>query len=621
MVKILDFINFDSRNPLHKSHFGALPSGESLKFRLRLPEDSGVWYAYLLIRRDGEAEDRVYEMTYEYKENGSLFYSVEISPRIGLYWYAFSYKTEFHTYYINRSTKSLGRVGGGGRWQLTVYDKAFSTPQWLKGGIIYQIFPDRFCKEGKVDPKKFPERFINPNWGDKPEHRYQKGERQILGNDFFGGNLKGIIKKLPYLQSLGVSCIYLNPIFFSVSNHRYNTADYEKIDPMLGTEKDFKKLCSDAKKLGIHIILDGVFSHTGDDSRYFDRYNKFGGEGAHCSTDSPFYSWYKFKNWPDDYHSWWGIDTLPEVNEDDEGFLSYICGNEGIAKRWLSLGADGWRLDVADELPDVFLDRLRTAVKEEKPDAFILGEVWEDATNKVSYGSRRRYLLGEQLDSVMNYPFSNAIINFVKWGNGEEFAEAILEVCENYPAPALHLLMNHIGTHDTPRILTLLGSNTPDSGDREIQAVTRLSLAEYLLGVKKQKCAAVLQYTLPGVPSLYYGDEAGMEGYGDPFCRGCYPWGNENLDLTNFYKNLGEMRKNSPALKTGSIYFLKAEKGLVAFLRESPEGKTLVAVNTAEYPQSLALPQEFSGLTPICGSAEGDGEITLSSLGFGVYTI
>ncbi len=621
MVKILDFINFDSRNPLYKSPFGAAISGEKLTFRLRLPENSGVCYAYLLIRRDGEAEDVAHEMHFKYKENDSLYYSVEISPEVGLYWYAFSYKTEFHSYYINRGAHSLGRVGGGGRWQLTVYDKSYSTPDWLRGGLIYQIFPDRFHRDRKPDPKKFPERFIKANWGEKPEHRWKKGEKQVLGNDFFGGNLKGIIKKLPYLQSLGVSCIYLNPIFFSMSNHRYNTADYEKIDPMLGDEKDFKKLCNEAKKRGIHIILDGVFSHTGDDSRYFDRYKKYGGVGAHESPYSPFYSWYKFKNWPDDYHSWWGIDTLPEVNEDDEGFLDYICGENGIARRWLRLGAEGWRLDVADELPDIFLDRLRKAVKTEKPDAFILGEVWEDATNKVSYSQRRRYLLGDQLDSVMNYPFSNAIINFVKWGNGGEFAEAVLEICENYPLPALHLLMNHIGTHDTPRILTLLGSTGADGGDREIQSVTRLSLAEYLNGIKRLKCAAVLQYTLPGVPSLYYGDEAGMEGYGDPFCRGCYPWGNENLELLNFYKALGSMRKSSPALSDGSIYFLKAEKGLIAYLRENENSKTLVAVNTADYSQTLTLPKEFEGITPIFGNAEGNTEITLPSFGYVIYNI
>lgn len=621
MVENLDYINFDSRNPLYKSPFGAVANGDKVNFRIALPEASEVWYAYLLLRRDGEAEDKVYEMTFDYKESGNLFYSVEITPDQGLYWYAFSYKTEHHSYYINRTAHSLGRVGSGGRWQLTVYDKNYKTPDWLSGGIIYQIFPDRFKKEGDPDPKKFPERYVNPLWGSQPLHRYQKGEKKVLGNDFFGGNLKGIIKKLPYIKSLGVSLIYLNPIFASASNHRYNTADYEKIDPMLGTDRDFKKLCREAEKLDIRIILDGVFSHTGDDSRYFDRYNKYGNEGAHTTPDSPFYSWYKWKNWPEDYHSWWGIDTLPEVNEDDESFLQYICGEDGILRRWLKLGAAGWRLDVADELPDVFLDRLRNAVKTEKPDALILGEVWEDATNKVSYGQRRRYLLGDQLDSVMNYPFSNAIINFAKWGNGEEFAEAVLDICENYPAPALHLLMNHVGTHDTPRILTLLGATSYDSGDREIQAVTRLTLAEYLTGVKRQKCAAVLQYTLPGVPSLYYGDEAGMEGYGDPFCRGCYPWGNENMDLLNFYKDLGQARNNSPALRDGSIYFCRAEKNLLVYLRESEKGKTLVAVNTAEFPQTFTLPKEFEGVAPVFGGGENSPPVTLPSFGYAIYSI
>ncbi len=575
---------------------------------------------YMLLRRDGEGQDTRIQMNYEFKENGALYYALETEFDTGLYWYSFLYETEKDNHYINRGEHSLGTAFGGAKWQLTVYDNGYSTPDWLGGGIIYQIFPDRFCKVGKLNAEAYPNRCIRENWGEKPEHRWVYGEKRVLGNDFFGGNLRGITKKLPYLKELGVSCVYLNPIFFSASNHRYNTADYEKIDPMLGTEADFKKLCQEAKKLDIHIILDGVFSHTGDDSRYFDRYGKFGKDGATRRPDSPYRSWYKFKNWPKEYHSWWGIDTLPEVNEDDPDFLEYICGENGIARRWLRLGADGWRLDVADELPDVFLDRLRKAVKAEKPDAFILGEVWEDATNKISYNARRRYLLGEQLDSVMNYPFSNAIINFIKWGNGEEFAEAILEVCENYPAPALHLLMNHIGTHDTPRILTLLASNSPDSGNRDIQANTRLNISEFVSGISKLKCAAALQYTLPGVPSLYYGDEAGMEGYGDPFCRGCYPWGQENRELLQFYKKLGEMRSGTPCLKDGNIYFLAAERGLIAYTRENDNGKILVAVNVSDRPQKLNLPDDFKGINPILGNTTiAETENTLSPMSFLIY--
>lgn len=268
--------------------------------------------------------------------------------------------------------------------------------------------------------------------------------------------MQGIKEKLPYLKELGVSCIYLNPIFEAHSNHRYNTADYMKIDGTLGDEKDLKELCDEAGKLGIRVMLDGVFSHVGRDSKYFNMYRRYEGDGAYNSKDSKYYNWFKFNKWPDDYVAWWGIKLLPEIKEDNEDYLDYICSENGVARKWIEAGISGWRLDVADELPDVFLDRFRKAVKAENEDAVILGEVWEDATNKIAYSERRRYLLGDQLDSVMNYPFANAILDFIRNSDTEKFKRTVLDIISNYPPQVLSILMNHIGTHDTPRAITAL---------------------------------------------------------------------------------------------------------------------------------------------------------------------
>ncbi|MFR6512398.1 MAG: glycoside hydrolase family 13 protein, partial [Eubacterium sp.] len=331
-------------------------------------------------------------------------------------------------------------------------------------GIIYQIFPDRFYSSGTEKHDVRPSRVMR-RWGDEPFWREEQ-MNGIWNNDYFGGDLKGIEEKLLYLANLGVTCIYLNPIFEANSNHRYDTADYEKIDPLLGTEDDLKSLCKTAREqYGFSIILDGVFSHTGCDSKYFNIYSNYDDVGAYNSKESPYYPWYKFINWPDEYHSWWGIKLLPEVIEETPEYREYICGKNGILRKWLKCGISGWRLDVADELPDVFLDDLRRAVKDENSDAVIIGEVWEDATTKLAYGERRRYLLGEQLDSVMNYPFADAVLNFVKFANADAFIDSVMSIIEKYPPQVTNVLMNHIGTHDTERAITrLAGENCEGYG-------------------------------------------------------------------------------------------------------------------------------------------------------------
>lgn len=617
----MQYYPFNSRKALYRSVIGAVAEGTSLRLRLLLHRDACCYDAFLRYKADGGEFTEIHMTPAEELED-YRFYDAELSLSQGLYWYDFRYTSAHGEFFVVKSAHSLGIVSAeeGECWQQTVYSADYSTPDWLRGGVIYQIFPDRFYSSGKPHKNVPEDRFLCSNWSRQPEYR-QNGEKCSLGNDYYGGDLAGITEKLPYIASLGVTCIYLNPIFEAHSNHRYNTADYLKIDPMLGDENDLRELCDRAKELGISVILDGVFSHTGDDSVYFDRRGRYGGTGAYNSQNSPYSEWFKFENFPDKYKAWWGIETLPETDEENSGFVEFITGENGVLRHWLRYGIRGWRLDVADELPDSFLDSLRTAVKTEREDAYILGEVWEDATNKVSYGTRRRFLRGSQLDSVMNYPFAGAIINFVHGDSAEMLNEVVCSVLENYPKCAVHLLMNHIGTHDTARAITCLVKGYDTSCDREWMSRQVLSREEYEQGVRLLRIAAALQYTLPGVPSLFYGDEAGVQGYGDPFCRATYPWGQEDKALVAFYRRLGKMRRECDAFREGKFIPIYAESGKIAYIRSSDKNSVLVAVNRTQEPFVMSLPENLAGCKTIFGEHPQNGSLTVAPLDFAVLSV
>lgn len=612
----IQYYPYNSRNSLYRSKIGAVASGETLKLRLLLHKDACCNNVYFLYREDsGQVQEHLMtpcEWLYDYR-----FYEIEVSLPEGLYWYSFRYTSLYGDFNIVKVDGGLGIVSreGGNWWQQTVYDAAFKTPDWLKGGVIYQIFPDRFYKSGKPHKKGLGDRYDCEDITLQPAFKQDNTPRR-LGNDFYGGDLEGICEKLPYIASLGVNCIYLNPIFKARSNHRYDTGDYMQIDEYLGDEDDLRRLCEKAGELGIHIILDGVFSHTGDDSRYFNRYNSFEEIGAYNSTNSKYSSWYTFEAFPNKYNCWWGVPSLPEVNEENPQFLEFITGENGVLKKWLRCGIKGWRLDVADELPDAFLDALRVSVKSEDEDNYILGEVWEDASHKISYGYRRRFLRGKQLDSVMNYPFANAIVDFTKGGNAHTFNETVCSILENYPKCSIDLLMNHIGTHDTARILTRLGRDDNYVGDRQWQSEQSLSDWEYERGVKRLKFAALLQYTLPGVPSLYYGDEAGLQGFGDPFCRAAFNWENINDELLQFYRNLGKMRTDNPVFKEGEYIPLVAEDGLLAFIRKSSDKQLLVALNRNEYDIEFTVPEDLKNGTILFGQYSGEEKASIKPMEF-----
>lgn len=611
-------VAYDSRNIAYKTPFGAVCDGTKVTFRVRLHRDALAGAVYMLCLKDDEPEYWWHTLDVTHWEGDYCVYELQLTFDTGLYFYHFVFDSEYGRKYLTRAPDATAHIREDGPdWQLTVYHPDFSVPRALAGGIYYQIFPDRFYASGTDKPNVPSDRFLNPNWGAQPAFR-QTGEPNRLCNDYFMGDLQGIIQKLDYLADLGVSILYLNPVFEAHANHRYNTADYRKIDPLLGTEADFKALCQAAGERGIKIMIDGVFSHTGDDSVYYNKYNRYPTVGAYNSTESPYFSWYKFNRWPDQPHCWWGVPSLPEVMEENPDYCEFITGENGVIDHWIKAGAAGLRLDVADELPDAFLEKIRTAVKRADPNALLIGEVWEDATTKISYGSRRKFLMGHQLDSVMNYPFRSAIIGFAKGTDAQVFIDICMDICENYPPEALQMLMNHIGTHDTSRILTELGSNDY-SPDREWQANQRLSSDQVFDALRLLKICAVLQYTLPGMPCLYYGDEAQMEGYTDPFCRGCYPWGKENTELLAFYRTLGKARRRCAAFAGGRLIPMLGEGGVLLYRREGANSKAIIAVNRNPFAYRFSLP-EATDMQPVFGHfPAGDGALILPPYGYEIW--
>jgi len=471
------------------------------------------------------------------------------------------------------------------KWQITVYDKDFKTPDFIKGGIMYHIFVDRFAKSENWTPKVRGGLIMRESVDETPF--YKPNEE---GFDVYGGNLTGIIEKLDYLQELNVDILYLSPVFEAHTNHKYTTSDFEKIDSMFGDDEIFDRLISEAGKRGIKIILDGVFNHVGDDSIYFNKFGRYDGVGAYQSKESKYFNWFTFHDWDnnkDDYECWWGITNVPSIKKDEPIFRAYICGVNGVLEKWLKRGVAGWRIDVADELSDRMLRGINRATKDMSPQNIIIGEVWEDASNKVAYGRRRYYLHGDQLDSVMNYPLKDAIIHYLRTGSSHIMREVMEMTCVNYPKQVIDCLMNILGTHDTMRILTALGSEH-FTDDKDIQAEHRLSREDRARGVFLLEMAAVLQFTLPGFPCVYYGDEAGMEGYGAPFSRRFFPWDNIDGELNSFYKKLGKIRSDNKIFADGEYELMKEQHGLFFYRRVKDGEQIYIYTNMSDTAYDLS---------------------------------
>jgi len=581
---------FDENDEQFRRPVGALKTPGTLILSIKLLRGDATAPRVRLYPDNGAMSET--PMTFDHVAGAYDVYVAELyieSP--GLYWYNFIADTSYGSVFSVPEHP-------GSSFQLTAYAPAETGPDWIQGGVIYHIFVDRFARGQKRkadmtdDPygRHAPEwlrpgSIHRPDWGGCPY--FLPDEKGIVrNNDFFGGDLYGVVEKLPYLKEMGVTCIYLSPVFEAASNHKYDTGDFMKIDQAFGGDEAFELLCAEAEANGMKVILDGVFNHVGSDSRYFNRYGRYEETGAYQSVHSPYRGWFSFHD-DGKYESWWGIELLPSLNKRNESCKDFICGKDGVIAHWTRKGVAGWRLDVVDELPDEFLDPLCTAIKRENSKALIVGEVWEDASHKIAYSVRRRYFIGGQLDSVTNYPLKDAIIAGVKDGDVLRLADTMAALCRNYPSNVLNSLMNIVGTHDTIRILTdLSGIYLPDSKIAVSQF--HLNATELAMAKKRLKLAGVLQFTLPGVPCVYYGDEAGMEGGGDPFNRRCYPWGNEDMELIEWFKNLSRIRRENNCFKDGKYELAEARMGVFAFTRGSGQGCILTAVNLSDSDRTLA---------------------------------
>ncbi len=616
---------FHSHKSEHRFPFGAVPPHTAVLFRVRVPREWGCHACRLIVDRDNHATVSSDMFWAGMDGDCHEWWECHFEPRkAGLYFYTFVLETPQGRKFLRRQSDGSAGLSETGlsapRWQLTCYREDFQTPDWLAGGIMYQIFPDRFAKSSQPKVGVPEDRRMHEAW-EEPVRWQPDSDGVYRCNDYYGGDLRGIEEKLDYLKELGVTCIYLNPIFEAHSNHRYNTASYSRVDPLLGTEEDLRSLVRSAAMLGIRVMLDGVFSHTGSDSEYFNRENRYEEVGAYQSPSSKYYNWFRFSRWPHNYASWWGFDTLPEVEETHPEFMEYINGEDGIVRKWIKTGIGGWRLDVADELPDAFLDALRAAAKAEDPDTIVLGEVWEDASNKHSYGSRRRYLLGKQLDSVMNYPFADAVLGFLRGGSSDWFNATVATIVEHYPPQVVRLLMNHIGTHDTERAITVLAGEQSHGRGRSWQAEQKMTEEQRERGLRLMRLASALQYCLPGVPCIYYGDEAGVEGYRDPFNRSTYPWGHEDTSLIKWYRQLGKLRKNAAALREGAFVPMKSAENVVCFERVDGDCRVLCVVNRSDTVVTVDLPIMWHGYTVNLGGgiADEEGRLHLPPLDCAIF--
>ncbi|WP_235720576.1 glycoside hydrolase family 13 protein [Liquorilactobacillus vini] len=569
-------IRYNSWLDRYKSPFGAVQKDQQLKIGIQVAAKN-VATVELLVHEDGQTAsiDHVLEKT-----AGDFYQTTLTLDQAGLYFYYFKITLQINSqpqvYFYGETDDRFGGVGQISAahdlkaYQLTCYNKKVTAPAWYKSGVFYQIFPDRFFN-GNPDGKLCAHRkntFIYGTTEDTP--LYVKDHTgSVIRWDFFGGNLRGIIAKIPYLKNLGITGIYLNPIFFANSSHRYDTNDYFRIDPMLGTEEDFRELVEKLHQAGICVILDGVFNHVGKDSKYFNArclyYDKQ--TGAAQQKNSPYYSWFEFKHYPDDYAAWWGVKDLPKVDKNNPAFQKMIYADKNsVINKWTRMGVDGWRLDVADELPESFIIGLRETLAQFSQEKVLLGEVWEDASNKIAYGKRRHYVEGEELDGVMNYPLRHCILDLLSDQPSRSITAVIRELMslrENYPRDFYFNLLNNIGTHDTERVYTALHGK-----------------------IEKLRIAWELLFVLPGVPCIYYGDEAGMKGGKDPQNRGFFPWKHPNQKIFSFVKKWVQRRKNLPVLQNGELV-LGTGAGCLAVIRYNQNSLGLYVVNLSAKPQKL----------------------------------
>ncbi len=573
------------------------PSGV-VRVSAMIPRIFAANFAKVEICKDFSDEKKVIDARFSRISGCDDIYECEFNIDIGLYYFNILVCTPYgELCFGNDGSELHGRFYFDfiQKFQLLCYDSDYVPPKDYEDGAVYQIFVDRFAKTGT--PKLRKDSRYEPDWDHGiPEYAEYPGQH-LENNVFFGGTLNGIVEKLDYLSDLGINILYLTPIFKAHSNHRYDTGDYSKVDSALGGITALRKLIKEAHKRGMKILLDGVFNHTGDDSLYFNKYKRYPSTGAYNSVRSPYYSWYTFDSHPDDYKSWWGVKILPTLNTSNPEVIEYFCGENGIIRKYLKEGIDGWRLDVADELSSQLLDGIKAAAKTENPDSMILGEVWEDASNKIAYSKRRPYFMGHQLDSVMNYPLRSAIIDFVKYGNAEDFASRINIILLHYPEHVLNRLLNFLGTHDTERIITVLAGDDMSGKSGSELAYKRMTPEQFEHGKKLVSFAFALLSVCPGMPCIYYGDEIGMQGYRDPFNRMPFSESNGDLEFSKFFASTLTIRAKEISLRRGKCEIINAEGSVVVIRREYENEHILSIFNASGVSHCFKTDIPYTSLT------------------------
>lgn len=554
---------------LFKFPKGPISKNNEVNFHIDYNGDVQPKIVYFMLKSDSDTDYRYLEM----KNNNGYEFSY-IFENSGHYWYNFQLVFDDYCLYLNKTYDSRSELSYEKKedYLQLVTEKEYTCKNSMQGGIIYQIYVDRFCKVGEVKCRK--PLIMRDDWGGKIQKNTT--DPLIINLEVFGGNINGIISKLDYLKNLGVTTIYLNPISLANSNHKYNTSDYMKIDDMFGTESDFKNLVELAKQRGMKLVIDGVYNHTGSDSIYFNKNGTFNTLGAYKSKESKFYKWFEFEEYPDKYRSWWGIDTLPSINRNSADFKDFIAGKNGVLEKFLKLGVGGVRLDVVDEITDEFVQKIEKKVHEFGEDNIVMGEVWEDASTKMSYSERRQYFTKNELNSVMNYPVKETVLEYITTQNSKPLESTLRMLENNYPKTVKDNLMNFLTTHDTKRVFSeILNKNN----DNEKEAILLYKIATTLI------------FTLPGVPSIFYGDEYGMLD-NDGSSRGCFDWEHYKNEIYDWFLKLTKIRKLS-VFKDGEINILYSGNGKFAFERTGENERVVVIANVSSSPFDINIKGEF----------------------------
>ena len=544
----------------------------------------------ILINEYGE-EKREYFMAHVKNLDGYAYFYTVLNLEAGLYYYHFSLELNgmYNEVRYEPKTKELCITTRTDLpvWKLNI---GFSVPKWAAGATMYHIFLDRYRRGKNNLLVPMPKRTIHNDWDEQPV--IGPNQDKLWNVDFYGGNLEGIEETLKYIKRLGCSIIYISPLCLSQSNHRYDTSDYELVDPYAGNNENLKKLCTEAHKKGMHIIIDAVFNHVGNDSKYFNEYHNFDTVGAYEGKESPYYNWFK-KDETGKITYWWGMKNLPECDGNCEEWKNYICDVGGVIDKWFELGIDG--------LTDDFIENIRIAVKRNKPDGFILGEVWKNPMRM-----NRKYLEGANgMDSVMNYLLSDALIRYIKLGDTETLQNVLYQILMEYPETAIFTLMNFTSTHDISRILNILGEDDFKENGEWIwdlkehcdliwqKNAKQLGGADYRRAKKLLKVYLIILAFLPGILTIFYGDEAGVQGIGNLLNRKTYPWKKRDKDLVNFVRNLLKLRNKLEFLREASLTNYNITTNLIYLERKCNDEVILVVVNRSNKTEKPEIPKEY----------------------------